>query len=1214
MKVSTKLPIGTIKSGLKTLTDEQKSNLTSDNIVSIDAKKLLLETRQYSSSVRLVKWVEPYNVGGVDYSLFYTEVDHFYKVGDKVFIEGGVYDFDAFISDKDYTSGYDGYKVLFVDRCRLVLDIEFTGDLPTNEEPIDNFVKVYVANTQYEFDYYLQTVSMRQDSGVLQNKFERGLNNFLYLNGTFTYQSNPISDSFVIIDNGNLIDITTDVLDNDFNQYLNPDFGNINSPFYNNGELRIMNSFFEIGDLEFEYERVYKFQNNTWKVDKSYSPTIITKSHFKRGKFKRGEFNSGLFGQHDERIEWEGDDVNWNLGTTLNVDWLSGVLGSNKFFDESNFTIFDRDGLPKIRNNASNNGGSGYNYIFDTDFIGGDVINGNIYNMSVILGTASTDSALSSYYDGSSLTYSINLMGGVYYNSDVEFANIDKVTFIASIIKNSHIKNSKCVNSQVESSVFLNSNWISDRIVKIQAYEESNITLQGEDWKMYKFYINENNWRRIREFQNFYIQDLIINIPSDDILNFFDDKFSIGNWTQTYDTISGKEERKVIIQLSSKEENRNSPGSISGSVVNLQPNFEALPSIDIFITPGENFNVGTSSSFPRPFIGDTIDISKAYIIDSDFVSGLFKDSKWISGNYINYNADYSFETTPGLGYTASFDGDLLSLNIGGEKRLNTINDIVWVNGLWYQDSNNLIKLNDTYKIVNLNSDPNSRVIDLDSIDGISIPQFSGTNNNLITKGAKNRWNYLHPVKFENSIIQSGLFRRAYFDSCKFENVNFDNSDKDLKGNIRQLLLSDIIFDGDNNTINNGLIQYSHIISGNDKWNGGIFHGSVWNGEEFTYKLLENGVDYKANTVPFKGGVFRNSTWITGEFKGGLFYRNMSNLPGLQIYSNNRQEYYFSGANTRFSWQGGAFLGGDFEKSNFELGEFKGGNFYDSNFLGGVVTGGNFGKTNIQSTKTRVYSGTFSNVIVLSADFRADDETSTGLTNSIYWESGTFNDGFFTNKPNNVSIWEKGTFNNGEFSGTAVWKGGVFNGGKFISHFGYVSGITPFELSNYTDTSFSWQGGEFNGGEFGTGLTGSNSIWLKGEFNGGQFKGRYWKDGLFTRGEFIGSGNIDEFDINYNRFITGFNSNYYGFWQDGVVSKTKDKWLKDEKIFTDVERISTTRRKDPKIRFDSVLWNSGTFSSFDGLMENSVWLSGTFEMGEFKKSAFNPYVNLAWQGC
>jgi hypothetical protein len=42
-----------------------------------------------SFSPRIINWVEPYEINGIDKSLFYTEVNSGLKVGDRVFILNG---------------------------------------------------------------------------------------------------------------------------------------------------------------------------------------------------------------------------------------------------------------------------------------------------------------------------------------------------------------------------------------------------------------------------------------------------------------------------------------------------------------------------------------------------------------------------------------------------------------------------------------------------------------------------------------------------------------------------------------------------------------------------------------------------------------------------------------------------------------------------------------------------------------------------------------------------------------------------------------------------------------------------------------------------------------------------------------------------------------------------------------------------------------------
>ena len=279
MKLPNRLAINTIYKGLNGLNDDQFNILNDSisaspqNVVKLDTKKILKESTDRTFSVRLMKWVEPYNIGGIEYSLFYTEVDHNLKVGDRVFIIGGYYDSDDILenSTDPYFAGVDGYRVLYVDRTKIVLDIEYVGIDPTNEEPIDNFIKVYVASTQYEFDYFLQALSMRDDNGNIESKFLEGYNNFLYLNGQFTinfgYYDGLTSflledlttptiagDGFFIRNNSDqLEEITSDVLSNtNITAYLNTGYNDPLSGFFNILKIRVMNGRFFAGSTEWK--------------------------------------------------------------------------------------------------------------------------------------------------------------------------------------------------------------------------------------------------------------------------------------------------------------------------------------------------------------------------------------------------------------------------------------------------------------------------------------------------------------------------------------------------------------------------------------------------------------------------------------------------------------------------------------------------------------------------------------------------------------------------------------------------------------------------------------------------------------------------------------------------------------------------------------------------------------------------------------------------
>ena len=97
------------------------------NLVGYDSFNQISENTKKYVSPRLINWVEPYEVSGIKKTLFYTEVNSNLQVGDKVFIINGNYDNNSLIKKDKYKRGRDGYKVLKVENCKIVLDIDYTG-------------------------------------------------------------------------------------------------------------------------------------------------------------------------------------------------------------------------------------------------------------------------------------------------------------------------------------------------------------------------------------------------------------------------------------------------------------------------------------------------------------------------------------------------------------------------------------------------------------------------------------------------------------------------------------------------------------------------------------------------------------------------------------------------------------------------------------------------------------------------------------------------------------------------------------------------------------------------------------------------------------------------------------------------------------------------------------------------------------------------------
>jgi hypothetical protein len=437
-----------------------------------------------------------------------------------------------------------------------------------------------------------------------------------------------------------------------------------------------------------------------------------------------------------------------------------------------------------------------------------------------------------------------------------------------------------------------------------------------------------------------------------------------------------------------------------------------------------------------------------------------------------------------------------------------------------------------------------------------------------------------------------------------QNLDYNLADKDFTNleKIRNLVISDSIFSNNKNILSNAIYLNSFFVDGNDTWNSGIIQHSIWNGGTFS------------------NGSIRDSRWINGDFKNGLFYNSRtfngtSSLVSPYYYSENINSYYRKGLtlpNNRNSWQDGTFLNGVFYKGDWESGTFSNGYFEYSKWYDGIFQNGTIGSKKLSATDTRFYNGTVSFATVENATLYAEDTSiNSNVDQNINWISGVFNDGLFgsntTQLANNSAVWKSGVFNGGQFISNAKWKYGKFNGGKFLSSYGWT------QSESLSNLDYGWEDGIFNGGEFGNANGLTNSTWYTGEFNDGIFKGRVWNNGVFLYGDFQGSGSNPVGGAtsgNANIFVDSYSQSYWGKWRNGILTNNKDKFIKDKKFFTTLQKsvdLEKSNKPPKQAKFKNALWLSGTFSHPNGEMNSSVWLDGAFERGKFINSSFNPYV-------
>ena len=1311
---------------------------------------------RYSSPV-LLNWVEPYKISGIEKTLFYTEVNTNFQVDERVFIINGNYDSDLLISSDKYKKGRDGYKVLAIDGCKVVLDIDYTGDLPNRGnvkygDNMSDYIGLYYIDSYESYLTACRQVTTR--GGLFDDKFNYYQNNIAFIDANhpaitkswgFLGDSIKGSPGFFVKD-GKIgwTNITGDFFySGTYSQAVSP-------LYYNNGKIKVMGKSFTYNGFEFKEGFVYKWENKKWAVDvteeSKYVKAIISKSNFRDGDFK-GTFNNGLYGTKSKKIAWTGEGT-WNGGTLLNSVWQSGTMNSTIGLSFSYKSTLDQYGLPKQNLNGINNNGYGFNYIIDSEISLSDVDNGIIRNTKV--GSGLTDLPVVENHIKSTASNFSNIIR----NASFEFCEFSNIHMIGGVIKNSKAKNSKftnvkVINSSFKNSVISESTLISDSVIKILGYDEWNSsnrrsstnnysTINSTNFKVYKFYIGESDFFRLKQGDVFHIKGIKINDGGKSVLSFFDRKYRIGSWTEYFDAYSGayphgempketfyKRGVEHTAFLSTQEDNENvynstkenTTTSFSTNIVGI--NKYNQYSIDVFVSmqdildenseiEGLNFNYGSETTIysdPAPavrssYIGNKIDISGAYIIDSNFESGIVESSDWNSGPLINYNGDLTItsatnsdtynlsinsdgnlvaKTLYNPTYPESYDivrsGDILFLNSVeydtrgkvisvtisnsgtgygatsseegalaptyaeespskggyGLRINNTVNSSAGIDsvqiashGFGYSVGdilkvlidgqgdaeititavdNGLVRLADSYRV---DSNSNGTITLSEIVTGtVSIISGLTAGGRFITDGAENRWGYLSKTKINRTKIKSGIFKRNYIYQSVIQSEGYDSTDKDYNNlnKIRELVLSDQIFKNNANIMSSATYINSHFFGGSDVWDNGIIQNSILNG------------------VVFNKGVIKESTWLDGTFNGGVFYnsRTFNGISGINnpyYYSNNTKSYYAKGtttateSNTRQSWRGGLFNGGEFLKSDWEGGTFSDGVFYNSKWYSGTMNGGILGDNATSTSDTAFYNGTINYATVENATVLSKNVNYYNSSATVIWNDGIFNKGVF-GSDGGYSVWKDGIFNGGQFVDMAVWEKGTFNGGQFTSGYGWTSsGSYSYYSENELPSLYTWQDGVFNGGEFGNAGLGTNSTWYTGEFNGGVFQGRVWNFGVFTNGDFKGSGGTaigGTESQNAQDFADAYRSgSFYGLWKSGLVTDKKDIFIKDKKFSTILQRSADTGNGKYAI-FSNVVWLGGNFNHTNSKMTNSVWRGGNFQFGKFELSAFNPYI-------
>ena len=1314
---------------LITSTDYQSLG-TQINLVGVDDLQLKKENTKSYASPRILNWVEPYEINGVNKSLFYTEVNSNIQVGDRIWVINGYYDTDALIQVNKYKKGRDGYKVLYVDKCRIVLDINYSGVLPYNDsDDFDDFIKVYKVSSRDEFLNVSKQISSR--GSELSYKFDKYQNNIIFIDseddifGPVYTEKNAQSDPFGILSAYHIAGYGVNLGLTGGSGFFVKDgvkyWLNISKEIFyygsysvalgtqSNNRMKIMNGDFNYKGFDFKDGHTYEWQTGStgsyWRIDKNYSQPIISKTNFRSGEFL-GTFNNGLFGTQENRITWRCDKSIWKGGTLLNTIWEKGNFESQISFTENYKSSFDVNKNPYQKANLTNNDGYGYNYIIDSYLKTSTIQNGNFINTKI--GTSVNKIVLENHLKSINQTFYNNINKAYLEGCEFSSIYINNGTLVNSKIIDTKVVNSRVINSQVYDSVIKDSSFISESSIKINAYDEWNIseyrytntinnTLATSTFsivslstyftsipdsrtshKLYKFYISKKDYSKLKSGDFFYLKGIKINDNSKNVLNFFDKKFKLGTWIEFIDDYTNvninndynypadsfyKRGVEYTAYLSTPDENTYVLGSVksteqlnflsptqSSSVSNVlknvqytdllrkNPNSEYY-SIDIIVSiqdiinrsidvPNLNFNYDSIATQSSTYLGNNIDISNAFVINSNLESGIFETSDWNSGYNINYSNDSNISSLTGSGdYRILIDFISSTLMVQDTQYLSDSretnfkqNDIIYLNSIDYINGSSIVRIPDTYKIISVNS--NNLILEevnTSIISGLTAGGYFTTNN------SKNRYNYISKVKFEKSKINSGIFKRSYFNKSLIQNSNYDSTDKDYNNldKIKDLVIYESIFNNNNNILSSATYLNSFFIGGSDKWQDGIIQNSFLNG------------------MTFSKGTIKESRWENGDFTGGLFYnsRTFDGNPNSMYpyYFNNRlKSYYIDGtlsgttSNNRFSWVNGNFTGGEFYKSDWEDGIFKDGIFNYSKFYKGTFSGGNIGTTKNAIGDTIIYNGDITYATVDSATFYSKDPNYYGTSYSnINWYDGVFNNGVFGSSNDTIYTYitstTYSTYSNIDLDINSI-SGST---GILISTTSSITDAVnkdlPFEIKIKLKTNHSYTGdllinlkapngkiinlkGLYEGG----GSVLNNIIWSSSDNNNNQTLSQvsnynstsppYFN---FKMSKIIGTGSFDGYsstssvsNTNDIKDLLNLDSTLTGDWSLIIIDyfgNTDNGKLNNWEITFNYSTI------DQQIVFDNKsTWHDGIFNGGQ-FIDMAKWKNGTFNGGKFISS-------------
>lgn len=1109
-------------------------------------------------STRLVNYVEPIIFNGLIKTAFYTEFNTNFEKGDKVFIINGNYDSNNLIQDETYVSQTTGYNVLQVDKCRIILDIDYTGIKPNNDYSQDNdeFIKVYNITSQREFDYINSLKITTYDNGFY-SKFEYGLcNNIIFVDSAFT------GTSSVIANNTGILSTTPgfyqkNSLTNNW-QYLSNFLGTSSiyfkttgSPTYslsNNGKIKIVGEDININNQIFKQREVYAFneKHGKWEVDPITISSYISKLNFRSGSFK-GNWNDGIYGSYDSQIVWNSGE--WNSGVFLNAKFVSGTINSktNTSISQDNYantglnspsfieptTIpfnivkynsatpsrtlsynnpvkqsdssltqtyyckLDKYGLPIQSTDFSNNRNNGFNYIIDSDIETGTIINGNFENCNIGLTNFMPISGYETMPYGT-ISDALSIFYIQNYSFDYKL-KIQGGTFKfcdinTTAFQNSNITDCNIKNSNINTST-LASNQIENSVV-VGDYSDNPINIINAD--LWSYVLSGSN----RGVLKLYISD-------SDLLRLNDfDSIYINRINKELYLSSFNDEAKVWLNYENKY------------IFDIFNNSEL--SNDTIIV---SFKNKTDNKY-KTYIDASGTPTTVFIPNNNIYASIDIDL----GNTISW-----YSSTVASITTKTFTDPIITTDTVGKLFTNTyigksnFESGILINSNW-KKGNNVNKL--------------GNIIRLDG-EALSISIPLGSTTSIYVDISNQTYNSYDQIKLNDKLWLQGIIY-----------TNLSGSQSDISGTYQVESIETPVY---TNTRRIRLYDFDITMNlSNPKL------GSLVPGGTFSVGVTN------PNYVSLHRVKIQNSTITEGLFKNTLIYNSniynadFDNLDTKLTISNISKLRFI---NTLFKDDNNKINSGIVYKSNILNTNWNNGIAFNSILSGQTFSNGVF--------KNGYWlDGTFNNGIFIDSDDLVSSLQSYDNNTGYYrsWRKGSFNSGQFYN-----STWIEGTFNNGRLFNSR-WYAGIWNNGilglknspylnttmGYYPNLGTGSNITIWNNGSVDSaiiggySNIYWNAGKFNDGSFTSFGSQSESIWYSGDFNGGKFEGvAKWKNGTFNRGKFL---------------------SYFGWTLSNSTASSDYAW-------------------------ENGKFNNGQFGQ-QSLGTNSTWYNGEFNNGSFYGRVWN----------